>query len=458
MIVRLADAKGEMLGPSPAWKHTRREKSAQLELSISEYWDLVFKPDLAVSEEDWIQALEEKLFEAVRIRLASDVPLGAFLSGGTDSSSIVALMSRISSQPVQTFSVGFGDQTYDELPYARIVAAQFETQHHEYIVTPNAIEILPKLAWAFDEPFADPSALPTYYVSKMASEEVKVVLSGDGGDEGFAGYDWYSSYLRYQRYDFIAPSLVKRLLGFASKLLPFGMKGKGTLEHISQGSFDRYAGIVSYRFPFSLETLFHQDLVKDIELSNQSIEKANSCMDPGLFSAVRPRECNFLRKYYDGFNGSEELSRLQYVDTKTYLPEDILTKVDRASMLCSLETRAPLLDHELLELAARIPARFKYKKGTKKYIFKKMMRKSLPREILYRKKRGFDMPISNWFKKDFVEYSREILLSKRSRERGILNPRSVARLLETQKKYGRDLSTEIWALVFFENWCLNWLD
>ncbi|MCK4622625.1 MAG: asparagine synthase (glutamine-hydrolyzing) [Desulfuromonadales bacterium] len=412
-----------------------------LELEVEKYWDIEYRPDHSLSEEDWAEALRAKLEEAVRIRLISEVPLGAFLSGGIDSSAVVALMSRVQSAPVKTFSIGFKEEDFSELQYARQIAELFGTEHHEYVVEPDAMEVLPRLAWEFDEPFADSSAIPTYYVSKLARENVTVVLSGDGGDETFAGYRRYRWANDMGRHDWLPDWFRKAAFGIPASLMPEGMKGKGTLQHLSRDPFERYAGLNTFGERSYLNGLLSGDV-----LSGLQGESARNLPDYGA-----------MRLYYEACRGHDYLTRIQHVDTKTYLAEDILTKVDRASMLCSLETRAPLLDHEVVELAARIPSTLKLKNGETKYILKKAMTGILPDNILYRRKMGFGVPLVHWFKKDLTSYARDILLSQEARERGIFDSASVEALLLNHQKKGRDLSARIWALLFFEHWCRNWL-
>ena len=408
-----------------------------LRLTERKYWDLRYEPDYARSEGQWCDLLREKFDEAVRIRMISEVPLGAFLSGGVDSSAVVAFMAKSQSAPVKTFSIGFKEEDFSELQYARQIAEQFGTDHHEYVVEPDAMEMLPKLAWEFDEPFADSSAVPTYYVSKLAREHVTVILSGDGGDETFAGYGRYPWATDMAKYDFIPPAARRILFGWPSALLPDGVRGKGMLRHLSKDPFGRYAGQVSQGDPSYFNGLFSDSF--KTSLDEQSTGD------------------RFLREFYDACNSSDYLTRIQYLDTKTYLAEDILTKVDRASMLCSLETRAPLLDHELLELAARIPSSLKLKNGTTKYIMKKSLEGILPDNILYRKKMGFGVPLVHWFKDDLVDYSRDILFSTEARQRGFFNMHQIEKLLDQHQRAGRDLSPRIWGLLFFEHWCRNWL-
>lgn len=409
----------------------------RLRLTERKYWDLRYEPDYARSEGQWCDLLREKFDEAVRIRMISEVPLGAFLSGGVDSSAVVAFMAKSQSAPVKTFSIGFKEEDFSELQYARQIAEQFGTDHHEYVVEPDAMEMLPKLAWEFDEPFADSSAVPTYYVSKLAREHVTVILSGDGGDETFAGYGRYPWATDMAQYDFIPPAARRVLFGWPSALLPDGVRGKGMLRHLSKDPFGRYAGQVSQGDPSYFNGLFSDSFKTSLDQQSTGDR--------------------FLREFYDACNSSDYLTRIQYLDTKTYLAEDILTKVDRASMLCSLETRAPLLDHELLELAARIPSSLKLKNGTTKYIMKKSLEGILPGNILYRKKMGFGVPLVHWFKGDLVDYSRDILFSTAARQRGFFNMHQIEKLLDQHQKTGRDLSPRIWGLLFFEHWCRNWL-
>ena len=312
----LAQGGGSSVGTSGS---SRPAETVQI--SIRPYWTLFYDPDHSLSEEDWVEALRDKLQEAVRIRLISEVPLGAFLSGGIDSSAVVALMSRVQSEPVKTFSIGFREDDFSELKYARQVADLFGTDHHEFVVEPDAMEVLPQLAWEFDEPFADSSAIPTYYVSKMAREYVTVILSGDGGDETFAGYRRYRWARDMGRYDWLPEWLRRSLFGLPASLMPEGVKGKGTLQHFSRGPFERYAGLNTFGQNGYLGQLLSPDVL--YELSNGK----------GL------PDYSAMRNFYDECPDQDYLTRIQYVDTKTYLAEDILTKVDRASMLCSLEAQ-----------------------------------------------------------------------------------------------------------------------
>lgn len=418
-------------------------QSTNLTLSSCEYWDVNFHSNLSLSEDEWLYQLEEVLLQSIEMRLISEVPLGAFLSGGIDSSTIVALMSRLSNRPVKTFSIGFEDQNFSELKFASMIASRFQTDHHELIIRPDAVDALDKLSWQFDEPFADPSALPTYYVSKIAREHVTVILSGDGGDEGFAGYGRYNHYLKFDWVEKIPLSLRRCLFGGAASLLPHGFKGKGILQNLSEDSFRRFANVVTFATPTFLDQLLHDNTGAELN-KTASQDKAKPVYD-------------FLHHYFYKKPDIDTLSRLQYVDIKTYLAEDILTKVDRTSMFCSLETRAPLLDHKLMEFIATMPPTLRIKNGIQKYILKKLMAKYLPPTILERRKMGFDMPLSSWFRKDFSVLAKDILFSQESRQRNIFDLDSIDNLLSIHQKAGRDVSPNLWSLVFFEKWCQNWL-
>jgi asparagine synthase (glutamine-hydrolysing) len=405
------------LPPGHFLKFSAGKGNGSSSLEVRRYWDVKYEPDYSLTEEDWVEAIRKKLEEAVRIRLVSDVPLGAFLSGGIDSSAVVAMMSRAGARPLNTFSIGFKEKDFSETGYARAISERFGTTHHEMIVEPDAVEILPELAWDFDEPFADVSAVPTYYVSKMARKHVTVILSGDGGDEVFAGYRRYLWANKMTRYDLVPSSMKRIVFGAPSALMPDGMRGKGMLRHLSKDPFQRYAGLNTHADSAYLNGLLSDALLSELK----GLEL------PGYWN---------IRRFYDAIDG-DYLSKIQYADTKTYLAEDILTKVDRASMLNSLETRAPLLDHELVELAARIPSAMKIKKNETKYMLKKAMSGILPDEILYRKKMGFGVPLVHWFKKDLNGYAREVLLSGQARERGLFNPGYIEGMLEVHMKRGR---------------------
>ncbi len=374
-------------------------------ISTRRYWELPF---IATCQDDEATAIERThalLKEAVQVRLMSEVPLGAFLSGGVDSSLVVGLMSQMMSQPVKTFSIGFEEDDYSELPYARQVAKHFGTDHHEFFVRPELVSVLPQLVWAYDEPFADSSMLPTYYVSKLAREHVTVVLTGDGGDEIFGGYTRFSREFSISR----IPGFLRTLLGSAGMLMPDGMRGKRRLSTMYGDLPQRYMGVF---------TLFP--------------ENARSWMfTPEFFTRVR--EFHPYERLMHEFRTApphDVIAQLQYVDVRAYLADDILVKVDKASMFNSLETRAPLLDQCLAEYVSSLPSTIRTRNGTLKYLLKKVAADMLPTEILTRRKQGFGVPIKHWFRDDLINFAYEVLDSPRAQQRGIFNPDFIRNLLK----------------------------
>jgi asparagine synthase (glutamine-hydrolysing) len=403
-------------------------------LRIRQYWDVVFDPDYGKSESYFIERLRDLLEEAVRLRLIADVPLGAFLSGGIDSSAVVATMARISSGPVKTFSIGFPDKDYNELDYARKVARKFGTDHHELIVDPNVLSVIDDLAWYLDEPFGDSSAIPTYMVSKLAAEHVTVVLSGDGGDELFAGYDRYLKERRERKLARI-PLPIRAVAGLAGRIMPEGMKGRNFLRHLAFNGADRY---------FDTNILFRE------------VEKA-SLFEPGAYELIHRDDPRSVWRALLDDGKTHWLTSLQYMDLKSYLPNDILTKVDRMSMAHSIEARVPLLDHKLVEFAATIPPELKLRGKTTKYIFKKALEGILPREILDRPKRGFAIPLGRWFRGQLSMYVRDLLLSRKSLDRGLFRKSYIERLIRMNDR-GRSLDLQLWTLITFELWCRRFID
>jgi asparagine synthase (glutamine-hydrolysing) len=400
---------------------------------VSRYWDLRFEPDHGRSETYFVVKLRELLEESVQLHLASDVPLGAFLSGGLDSSAVVATAARLTSEPVKTFSIGFADADYDESGHARTVAAHLGTDHHELVLEPNALDIVEELAWFLDEPFGDASAIPTYMVSKLAAEHVTVVLSGDGGDELFGGYDKYVVESREREYRL--PGALRRMLAVASTTMPDGMRGRNFLRHFSLTGANRY---------LDAGTLFRRDAMQ--RLFRREVFTELAAFDPYRDVA------RDLAQAPDHW-----LSVLQYLDVKRYLPLDILTKVDRMSMGHSIEARVPLLDHVLVEFAATIPPELKLRNGTTKYIFKQAMRSVLPDAIIDRRKQGFAVPLGRWFTGQLAGFARDLLLSDTSRRRGLFNPSYIEQLL-AQLDSGRQLDLHLWTLISFEMWCRTFLD
>ncbi|HZJ32016.1 MAG TPA: asparagine synthase (glutamine-hydrolyzing) [Vicinamibacterales bacterium] len=403
-------------------------------LRIEKYWDIQFTPNERASEGELVEQLRHLLTESVALHQISDVPVGAFLSGGIDSSAVVALMSRPAAGRLKTFSIGFAESAFDELPHARQVAAQFNTDHHDVVLNPDVVQIVEDLTWYLDEPFGDTSAIPTYMVSKLASAHVKVVLSGDGGDELFAGYDKYVVEQRERRRDRI-PAPLRAVASGVGRLMPHGMTGRQFLRHLGLTGARRYLDASAMLREDEMRRLFRLD-------AYDQMQRNVVLADPG----------QELSRY-----GDDWLAAVQYRDLHTYLPLDILTKVDRATMAHSLEARPPLLDHRLAEFAATIPAHYRLRGGTTKYLFKQAMRGILPDAIIDRQKHGFAVPMATWFRGDLAEFARGLLLSQACRERGVFNPAQVERLL-TLNARGRDLDLQLWTMMSFELWCQRFLD
>ncbi len=408
-------------------------------LHIHRYWDVAFEPNESATEGELVEQLRAMLNESVVLHQVSDVPVGAFLSGGIDSSAVVAMMAKPAAGRFKTFSIGFAEAGFDELAHARTVAKQFGTDHYDLVLRPDAVQIVEDLTWYLDEPFGDTSAIPTYMVSKLAAEHVKVVLSGDGGDELFAGYDKYVVEGRERAYDRL-PGLVKKAAGAVGGLMPHGMKGRRFLKHLALSGADRYLDAQSLFHADEMPSLFQRDAFAKIVG-----EPATASPHHGSARFSRPG------------GSSDWLADIQYRDLHHYLPLDILTKVDRMTMAHSLEARPPLLDHKLAEFAATIPARLRLKGTTTKYLFKQAMRGVLPDSIIDRQKHGFAVPIAHWFRGELDGFARDVLLSDTCRQRGILDTRFVERLLQLNAQ-GRNLDLQLWTALSFEMWCRRFLD
>ena len=401
---------------------------------VERYWDVEFEPDEHSSEDELVERLRELIVESVRLHQISDVPIGAFLSGGLDSSAVVATMAQLTSSRVKTFSIGFDEKNYSELDHARRVAAQFGTDHHELILRPDVVQIAEDLAWYLDEPFGDTSAIPTYMVSKLASEHVTVVLTGDGGDELFAGYDKYVTEQRERQYDRV-PAPIRQALGAVGRVMPERVPGRRFLSHLALDGPRRY---------LDASTLFRTDELRKL-FRHEAFRKI-AAHDPWTHALMEL-----------GRVGSDWVAALQYCDLQTYLPLDILTKVDRMTMAHSIEARPPLLDHRVVEFAATVPARYRLRDGTTKYLLKRAMRGILPDGIIDRPKKGFAVPLARWFRGKLAGFARDLLLSDACRDRGLFDTTHVARLIELHQS-GRDLDLQLWTLLSFELWCRRVLD
>ena len=404
-------------------------------LSESAYWSLNYDQKGPLrSEQDYQEELQSLLTEAVRLRLVSDVPLGAFLSGGVDSSSVVAIMSRLMTEPVKTFSIGFKEDQYNELPYARQIAERFGTEHHEFMVEPTALEILPTLVRVYDEPYADSSAIPTYYVSQLSRQHVTVILNGDGGDELFAGYPRYN-FDPLQRWSARYLPGSREVLGrLVLSCIP-PVRGLRRARGLAQRALAPFSRTYLYRicyFPPEAKTLLYT------EEFNETVAGHDSA--------------SLLDRWFEEAEAQELLDQLLSVDTRTYLPDDLLVKVDRASMAHSLEARSPFLDHKLVEFAAALPVSLKLHHGETKRLLKRAMRRTLPDEILDRPKMGFGVPIDRWFREDCREFLRETLLSARSRQRGYFKPKMVEQMIDEHQDNRLNYAYHLYALLMLELW------
>jgi asparagine synthase (glutamine-hydrolysing) len=438
---------GYIPDPCTAFRSIRKLPAGHLmefrngEIKIRQYWNL---PEYGThppsSEQECLEELERRLQEAVRIRLISDVPLGALLSGGVDSSIVVALMARESTKPVQTFSIGFREEKFNEAEYARQVAERFGTDHHELILDPDLEDTLTYLSGMLEEPFGDSSMLPTYYVCRMARQRVTVALSGDGGDELFAGYDRYLTAMGRPKFDplqrWLGPLYRERI----HCLIPPGTYGKNLAWNASLNDRDRYLDAMSF-FPA---------LHRERELFTQEfLQNAKTLPNP----------LSQWRRLYDEAPAKDHLSRLLYLDTKTYLNGDILAKVDRMSMATSLEVRVPMLDHEFVEWVTSLPVEWKFRAGARKHILKKLAeRVGVPSEVVHRRKQGFQLPLVEWMRNEDSEKYWNILLERRTLQRGYFKPAMVQALIEEHVRGRRNRSGMLWRMLVLELWHRNFVE
>jgi asparagine synthase (glutamine-hydrolysing) len=407
-------------------------------VALRPYWQRPAVESFHGTEAEASDQLRAVLADAVRAHLVSDVPLGAFLSGGIDSSLVVGLMAAAADRPVKTFSIGFDEPAFDELEHARRVATHFGTDHHELVVRPDALAILDALIEHFDEPFGDSSAVPTWYVCEMARRHVTVVLSGDGGDELFGGYDRYLPHPRVAAFDRVALPGVRRAASLAWPRLPHGAYGKNFLRHAARDARGRYLDAIAFYQPDEKRALLSPDLLRGL----------------GAYEAERD-----LGSRFDRFAALSWPSQMMAFDFETYLPEDVLTKVDRMSMAHSLESRVPLLDNEVIAFAASLPDSFKIARGERKRILRRAARHLLPPETLNRGKQGFGVPVGTWFRGGSLrEAFADVLLSATSRQRGYFRPEFVDRLVGEHLSRRRDHTLRLWLLFIFELWHRRYLD
>jgi asparagine synthase (glutamine-hydrolysing) len=419
----------------PAHSLTLDIKTGTLEKK--RYWKLDYSKKLDLSEDEWKKRIIDKLDESTRLRMISDVPIGAFLSGGVDSSAIVAMMARHSDKPIKTFSIGFKEEKYNELPYAKMIADRFKTDHTEFIVEPHAIELLPMLAKQYEEPYADSSALPTYYVSQLTREHVTVALNGDGGDENFAGYSRYAAF---------QISLLFDRLGFLHKNLgtPLARLAADTIQNTL---FDRI-----HRFSRSLREDYRRRYM-DYTSYFTNPQKAELYTDEFKAKVWGNDTYDLIAHEFNQSGSSQRAEQAVYADFSTYLPDDLLVKVDIATMTVALEGRSPFLDHEMLELSAGIPFHLKLKGlNNKKYILKEALRGIIPDEVMFRPKMGFGVPINDWFRNELKDYTREKLLNGRLIKDQLFRKEYIEHILDQHCNTSINFSPHIWALLTLELW------
>ena len=413
------------------------------ELKTERYWQLDFSKKIKISEEEAGERVVDLLREAVRIRLMSEVPLGAFLSGGIDSSAVVALMAQESSEKVKTFSIGFEEQDFSELHHAKRVAEHVGADHHEFIVRPNAMEILPTLVEHYGEPYADSSAIPSYYVSRETRKYVTVALNGDGGDECFAGYERYAAMNIAQTYASLPGPLRDGVIATVVNALPSGSRGNPI------GKAQRFvaaAGLKPVERYLRWISSFTEGAKQDL-------------YSPEMLDATSGfRTARFIEPWFAKVNGSGIIDAALLADTMTYLPNDLLVKMDIASMTVSLEARSPFLDHHLMEFAASLPEKLKLRGLKTKYLLKRVLKQVVPEENLSRRKMGFGVPIGYWFHGELQGLLRESLLSERAFNRKLFKPDAVRNLIEEHLTRKSDHSHRLWTLLMLELWFQRFID
>ncbi|MGI8468705.1 MAG: asparagine synthase (glutamine-hydrolyzing) [Pyrinomonadaceae bacterium] len=422
--------------------HWLRWKDGEIE--TKRYWQPDFSKKIKISEEEAIKETTRILRESTKLRMIAEVPLGAFLSGGVDSSMVVALMAEESLRPVKTFSIGFEEQDFSELKYAKRVAEHVGAEYHEFIVKPDAMEVLPTLVEHYGEPYADSSAIPTYYVAKETRKFVTVALNGDGGDESFAGYERYQAMRLSEKY-YKIPEFVRRgLIETAANLVPTSELKRSRardlkrfLKAASLPKVERYFRWVSAIDRESKENLYTQDF-------RQQVKDYDSA--------------DFIEQWFGKANGSGVLDATLLTDQMTYLPNDLLVKVDIASMANSLEARSPFLDHKVIEFAASLPENLKMRKFETKSLLKKAAARLVPPEVIYRRKMGFGVPIGNWFRGEMKNFLREVLFSEKSLTRGIIKPEAIKKYVDEHTNAERDYAFQLWTLLMLELWFQRFID
>ena len=414
------------------------------EIKTQRYWQPDFSKKIKITEEEAIVETTRILRESTKLRMISEVPLGAFLSGGVDSSAVVALMAQESEQPVKTFSIGFEEQDFSELKYAKRVAEHVGAEYNEFIVRPNALDVIPTLVDHYGEPYADSSAIPTYYVAKETRKHVTVALNGDGGDESFAGYERYAAMRIAAAYARVPSALRKVFVEAPVSLLPTSELKRSRFRDAKR--FLRAANLPRTERYFRWVTTFNRDTKK--ELYTSDFAASVSGQDP----------LSLLDKWFAKANGTGTLDATLLTDQMTYLPNDLLVKVDIATMANSLEARSPFLDHKLIEFAATLPESLKMSGVGTKSLLKKVAARLVPKEVIYRRKMGFGVPIGKWFRTEMKDFVRSVLLSERSLKRGIVKPDILERYVNEHIAGERDHSFQLWTFLMLELWFQRFID
>ncbi len=414
------------------------------DVKTERYWLPNFSKKIKINETEAIEETTRILRESTKLRLISEVPLGAFLSGGVDSSIVVALMAQESQQPVKTFSIGFEEQDFSELKYARKVADFVGADYNEFIVKPDALEVLPLLVEHYGEPYADSSAIPTYYVSKETKKYVTVALNGDGGDESFAGYERYTAMKIAEIYHRFPKLARKLLIETPVNLFPTSEIKKSRVRDVKR--FLQAANLPKTERYFRWMSVFNR--------------KAKAELYTDKFSKLlgHHNSADILEKWFKKANGAGLLDSTLLTDQMTYLPNDLLVKVDIASMANSLEARSPMLDHKVIEFAASLPENLKIRRFETKSLLKKVAANLVPKEVIYRRKMGFGVPIGNWFRGEMKNFLREILLSEKALNRGIIKPEMLKKYVEDHISTKYDHAQQLWTFLMLELWFQRFID
>jgi len=409
-------------------------------IELRKYWDVEYREEKVRKEEEYIEELLDLLKEAVRLRLISDVPLGAFLSGGVDSGIIVALMSQMMGLPAETFSIGYpaGSETYDERKYAKAVSEQYNTHHHEFVVKHDIADVTEKIIPYFDQPFADASAIPNYYLCKETKNYVTVALSGLGGDELAGGYERYLGYIIGDHYQALPDGLIKGIIPSIIRRVPDSRKGNHFIRRLKKfveveylGEEDRYFNLIAKYGELEKRNLFLPDILETI----------------GSY-----KSCKVFSNYLENTENMNPLDKVLYLDLKTYLVDDLLVLTDRMSMAHSLEARVPFLDHKLVEFFATLPPSIKIRGWKKKYILKKVAERYLPKDTIYHPKMGFSVPLVLWFRENLQEYVREVLSDSMLSEIGMFNKQYINSIVERHLSAADNYDEKIWSIIVFVLW------